>query len=167
MPVLNLTDYEESNFDAIPPGKYFASIYEIEERETQGGPDAKMPEGTPMIWVHFLIEGKVGEDEGPNEDSPYYGKHAFRNMVIPPEDYGDKKAMKAMNGMIVSFFKSLGVSEETITNGEWEPDLNEYVENKLVIQLNRRPNKMTGELSNNVVSFKNIEEIEGASTGLL
>jgi hypothetical protein len=165
-PLLNLTEYEEQNFEAMPPGKYFASIYEIEERETKGGPDAKMPEGTAMLWVHFLIEGKVGEDEGPNEDSPWYNRRQFRNMVIPPDGY-DKKAAKAMNGMIVSFFKALGVSEQEVTSGDFEPDLQDYVEKKLIIQINRRPNKQTGELDNNVVSYKNINEVESATTGLL
>lgn len=167
MPTLNLSEFDEQQpFEALPPGKYFASIYEIEDRATKGGPDAKMPEGTPMIWVHFMLEGKVGEDEAPNEDSPYYNRRAFRNMVIPPEDY-DPKASRAMNGMIVGFFKALGVEEEKITSGEWEPDLQEFVEEKLIIQLNRRNNKVTGELDNNVVAFRNINEVETASTGLL
>jgi len=166
MPLLNLTEFEEQNFEALAPGKYFANVYEIEDRETGGGPDAKMPGGTPMIWVHFQIEGRVGEDDGPNEDSPYYNRRAFRNMVIPPADY-DRKAAKAMNGMIVSFFKALDVPEDVITSGEWEPDLQEFVEKRLIIQLNRKPNKMTGELDNNVTGYRNISEVETASTGLL
>lgn len=173
MPTLDLTQYEEQNFDALEPGRYFAQIFEIEERETQGGPGAKMPEGTPMIWVHFLITGRVGEDSGPNEESPYYNRRAFTNMVIPTAEYialdpKNAKKAKTMNGRIVSFFKAVGFSEEEVTTAGFEPDLEDLVERQLGIQLNRKERidpetkKGTGEYNNNVVGMKPLEEYLGS-----
>lgn len=157
MPMLDLTNHEEMNFDAIPPGKYFAQVYEIEERETSG--EGKLPKGTAMIWVHFLITGRVGEDDGDNEESEYYNRRAFTNLTIPPSDYDPKKA-KMMNGNIVSFFKALGHTEEEVTSGDFEPDLDEEYEKPLVIILNRKPNKFKGgELDNNVIGYKSRADV--------
>lgn len=160
MPTLNLTDFDEQqSFEAIPPGKYFAEIFDAEDRETAGGENAKMPEGTPMIFCHFLITGKVGEVEQ-GEDSTYYNRRAFRNLVIPPEDY-DANKRKAMNGMIVALYRAVGFTDEQITSGDFDVDTEDLVEKKLVIQLNRRKNRLSQEMENNVVGFFSIEQAAG------
>lgn len=156
---LDLTDFTEQSFDPVPAGRYFAYVNDIEERETGG--TGKMPEGTPMIWVEFVMTGKVGDDDGPNEDSEFFGRRQWRNMVIPPADYEDVRARKAMNGMIVSFFKALGFDEADIASGTFEPDYEELKEMPLVIQVNRKPNRETKELQNNVVAFKSMEDVAG------
>lgn len=170
MPTLNLTDYDEQQvFEALPPGKYFATIFDSEDRETQGGENAKMPEGTPMIFCHFMLTGKVGESEQ-GEDSPYYNRRAFRNLVIPPVDY-DQKKRKSMNGMIVALYKAVGYTTEQITSGDFEVDTEDLIEKELVIQLNRRLNKQTKEMENNVVGFFPVDAVvedgAAASTGIL
>lgn len=164
-PVLNLTDNEEMSFDAMPPGKYFVQVFTSEMRETSG--DGKLPKGTEMLWVHFLIEGKVGEDDGASEESEYYNRRAFANLVIPPDDYDAKKA-RMMRGNMVSFLRSAGYTQEEITNGEFELDPGDLEERRLIVILNRKPNAYKGgELDNNVIGFKHVDEVaeEGAPAG--
>lgn len=170
-PTLNLTDYEEpKGFDALPAGKYFATVFDAEDRETAGGENAKMPAGTPMIFLHFMITGKVAEAEQ-GEDSPYYNRRAFRNMVVPPDDYDPKKA-KAMRGMIVSFYRAVGYTDEEITSGDFDADTEDQIEKDLVIQLDRKKKKeydeetgkwvATNEFENNVVGFFTVEAAAGS-----
>ena len=162
MPTLNLTDHDEQqSFDAMPPGKYFAQIFDAEDRETQGGENAKMPGGTPMIFCHFMITGKVGETEPDDESYEFYNRRQFRNLVIPPEDYDEKKR-KSMNGMIVALYKALGYKSEDILSGSFEVDTEDLIEKPLVIQLTRRLNKQTKELENSVVGFFSVEAAAGA-----
>jgi hypothetical protein len=167
---LNLTDYDEQQtFEAMPPGKYFADIFDAEDRETQGGENAKMPEGTPMIFVHFMLTGKVGEVEQ-GEDSPYYNRRVFRNLVVPPADYDEKKR-KSMNGMIVALYKAVGYSQEEITSGSFEVETEDLVEKKLVVQLRRAKNKQSQEWENPVAGFFAVDQVVGeeqaAATGIL
>ena len=160
-PTLNLTDYDEpQNFDAMPPGKYFAQVFDAEDRETQGGENAKMPACTPMIFCHFMITGKVGETDPEDESYEFYNRRQFRNLVIPPEDYDEKKR-KSMNGMIVALYRALGYTQEQITSGSFEVDTEDLIEKPLVIQLTRRLNKQTREMENNVVGFYSIEAAAG------
>jgi hypothetical protein len=158
---LNLTDYEEpQSFDAMPAGKYFATIFDAEDRETQGGEGSKMPAGTPMLFFHFMITGKVGETEVEDEDYEFYNRRQFRNLVVPPEDYDDKKR-KAMNGMIVALYRAVGFTDAEITSGSFDVDTEDLIEKKLVIQITRKPNRMTKELENSVVGFYSIETAAG------
>jgi hypothetical protein len=160
-PTLNLTDYDtQQSFEAMPPGKYYASIFDAEDRETQGGENAKMPAGTPMIFCHFQITGKVGETEVVDEQYEYYNRRQFRNLVVPPEDY-DPKKRKSMNGMIVALYQAAGYSLEEITSGDFTLDTEDLVEKQLVIQLSRRMNNMTKSLENSVVGFYSIEAAAG------
>lgn len=171
MPTLNLTDYDEQQaFEAMPAGKYFAVIFDAEDRETQGGENAKMPAGTPMIFCHFMITGKVGETEVEDEEYEYYNRRQFRNLVIPPDDY-DAKKRKSMNGMIVALYRAVGYSDAEITSGSFEVDTEDLIEKPLVIQISRRLNKQTKEMENSVVGFFSIEAAAGseaaASTSVL
>lgn len=139
MPPLNLTNYEvpAEGFEPLPRGLYFANIFSIEERETSG--QGKLPEGTPMIWLHFQITGRVGEDAGPNEDSPVYNRRAFTNLVVPPDDYSNPKAVRMMNGRLVSFFRAVGFSDEDLTSGTFEyGDIDDLESRELVIALGKR-----------------------------
>src|SRR4051794_30340494 len=124
MPLLNLSENEQRDFDAIAPGRYFAEVYECEMRETGGG---KLPKGTPMIWIHFKVTGRVGEDDGPSDESQFYNRRLFRNLIVPPETLDGKpyKSFKQFNGMIVRFFVALGYDEDEVTGGDFDPDLDE------------------------------------------
>ena len=167
MPTLNLTDFDEQqSFEAMPPGKYFSIIFDEEDRATQGGENAKMPAGTPMIFLHFQITGKVGETEVEDEEYQYYNRRQFRNLVVPPEDYDEKKR-KSMNGMIVALYKAVGYTTEQITSGSFEVDTEDLVEKPLVIQVSRRLDKNPKEMQNSVVGFYSIEAAAGADAAAL
>lgn len=159
---LDLTDYTEANFDPVPPGRYFASIDACEMRKTKK--EGATPEGTPMIWMQVNLTGRVGEDEGANEDSQYYGKKVFRNLVIPPADHDEKKK-KNMNGAIVSFFRAVG-EEGAGQDPNWRfPDLDELEDKELIVSLNRSKSDYTESgFQNNITGFRSIEEA-GELTG--
>lgn len=166
MPLLNLSDNEQRDFDAVPSGRYFAEVYECEERET--GPGGKLPEGTPMIWIHFKITGKVGEDDGPNEESEWYNRRVFRNMIVPPETLDGKpyKNYKMFNGQIVRFFLALGFSEDEVTAGDFEPELEDQQEKPLIIQVQKKKVKgTTDEFNNEVTGFRRTDEVETTTSG--
>jgi hypothetical protein len=178
MPLLNLTDNEQMDFDAIPSGKYWAEVFDAEERETKGGEGAKLPKGTPMIWLHFKILGKVGEDDGPNEDSDYYNRRVFRTLVIPPAKIGGKayEHYKKMNGQIVRCLVALGYTEEEVTAGDFELDVDDLIERQAVLSVKKKLRKGTGgetgepeEWDNEVAGFRNVNDVQASSSssGLL
>jgi hypothetical protein len=170
MPLLNLTDNEQLEFDALEPGWYFAEVFEAEDRETKGSDDAKLPKGTPMIWMHFKITGRVGEDAGPTEESEYYNRRAFRSLIIPPETLDGKPYahFKKMNGMIIRCLMAMGYTEEELTSGDFDLDTDDLIEKQLAIRLNRKPGR-DGEMQNNVIGFRSLSEVqaEGVPSGLL
>jgi hypothetical protein len=172
VPLLNLTENEQQDFDAIDSGRYFAEIYEAEERQTKGGENAKLPKGTPFIWLHFKITGRVGEDDGPNEESEYYNRRVFRNLIVPPEKVAGKKYehYKKMNGQIVRFLTCAGYPEEEVTKGDFELDTDDLVERPIIVVVKKKPDKAEeGAFINEVAGFRNINDVQeaGASSGLL
>jgi hypothetical protein len=173
MPLLNLTDNEQSDFEfeAIPAGKYWAEVFDAEDRETKGSEGAKLPKGTPMIWLHFKILGKVGEDDGPNEESEYYNRRVFRTLVIPPAKIAGKpyEHFKKMNGQIVRCLTALGYEESEVTSGDFELDVNDLVERQVVLSVKRKPRRGTDdEYDNEVAGFRNVNDVQaGAESGLL
>src|SRR4051794_9000571 len=104
MPMLNLTDHQEMSNDAVPRGRYYAEVVDLDERETKN--EGKLPKGTPMIFAHFKVIGKGGDDGGENGVSEFYNRRVFTNFIIPPDDY-DPKSAKFMRGRLVSFFKAV------------------------------------------------------------
>jgi hypothetical protein len=161
---LDLTNYSEANFDPVPPGRYFASIDACEMRETKN--DGATPAGTPMIWMQVNLTGRVGEDDGPNEDSDYYGKKVFRNLVIPPADHDRKKAAN-MNGAIISFFRAVGFSQEEMTSGTWKfPDLDELEDKELIVSVNRsKSDYAESGYQNNITGYRSMDEAASLSGG--
>lgn len=159
MPTLNLTDYQEMSNDAVPRGRYFVEVVDMEERETRN--DGETPAGTPMIWAHVKVTGKVGETEVDDPDYEYYNRRAFTNLVVPPENHDPKKA-KFMNGRIVSLFKALGVSEEEITSGEFDPDYDDFIESKLVVDLSVDKKDPT---QNRINGFRSLDSVDTAVSG--
>jgi hypothetical protein len=167
---LNLTDWEEVSYEAVPTGKYWFEIMDAEERETQGGDGAKLPKGTPMIWVHLRLTGRVGEDSGPDENSPYYNKRVFSNMPVPPADY-DPKKRRMMNGRLVNFYKGVGYTEEEITSGEFEPDADELYERQGIVQVRKEKDKRDSSgqtFTNSVQAFFPLDSVDSnVSSGLI
>ena len=175
-PLLNLTDNEQVDFeyDAIPSGKYWAEIFDADERETKGSEGSKLPKGTPMIWTHWKILGRVGEDDGPgesHEDSEYYNRRVFRTLVVPPAKINGKayEHYKKMNGQIVRFLVAIGYSEADVTGGNFELDMNDLVERRAVLSVKKKLKRGTDdEYDNEVSGFRSLADVASASeSGLL
>lgn len=175
MPLLNLADNEQMEFDAIPSGKYWVEVFDAEERETKGSEGSKLPKGTPMIWLHLKVLGKVGTDNGPeDEESEFYNRRLFRTLVIPPAKIGNKayEHYKRMNGQIVRMLTSLGYTEEEVTGGDFELDTDDLVERRCVVTVKKKKRSGTDgddeEWDNEVAGFRGLDEVSSSSSsGLL
>ena len=170
MPLLNLSENEQQDFDAIPSGRYWAEIFDAEERETKGGENAKLPKGTPMIWIHFKILGKIGEDSEPGESSSFFNRRVFRTLVVPPEKIGGKKYehFKKMNGQIVRFLTAAGFTEEEVTRGDFELDCDDLVERQMIITVKKKARAGEDDVyDNEVAGFRNMDSVEAGSGGIL
>lgn len=173
MPLLNLTENEQQDFDALPGGRYFVEVFDAEDRETKGAEGAKLPAGTPMIWLHLKVLGRVGEDDGPNEESEYYNRRLFRHMVIPPEKIGSKKYehFKKMNGQIVRMLVAFGYPEEEVVGGGFELDTDELIEKQAIASVKRKRVKGSDpnaeEWENEVSGFRSIDSVDTSTTGSL
>lgn len=177
MPLLNLTDADTTGFEALPPSRYPAEVFEATMQEVKKD-TGKMPIGTPMINVQMRITGPTDAEEN---------RRAFRSFVIPPDDYGvkpkdekKKKAADKMNGMIVRFLLAIGYTEEDLRKPDFDLDLEAIQGKECAVQLTRVPKMAedpqnptkyvaTGEMKNEIAGFYPIGELTavGASGGLL
>lgn len=157
MPVLDLTNYEDSEFEALDPGVYGCEVFEAKWAETKGGEDAKLPAGTPMLKVQFVIR----------QPEDFDNRRLFGQYVVPPKKVDGKKYehYEKLNGMMVRFFKAIGYTEEEITSGGWEPDLEDFVGREVAVKINRYEYpKGSGEYQNSVVGVKPIGEAQITSS---
>jgi len=117
--LLNLTDAEESGFDALPAGTYLCELFSHEMAETKGREGSALPAGTPMLKMQFKV---VSNDDGNTEIEDdgktisLENRRLFGQWVIAPQEINGEpyKHYKMMNGQLVSLFKALGYEEETI-----------------------------------------------------
>ncbi|HEY1248763.1 MAG TPA: DUF669 domain-containing protein [Nitrososphaera sp.] len=162
---LDLSDADLSGFEAVDAGRYNAEIVEITMdavKNTSG--TGKMPAGTPIIKTQYRLT-----DEGVTN------RRVWSQYVVPPADYDKSKAEK-MKGMIVRFFMALGVPEEQIRNGSFDPDYEDFKGVPCVVVVGKEPkrdasgNVVEGEYNNPVKGVKPAGSIvsAGASdSGLL
>ncbi len=102
--VLDLSSADTKGFEALPSGTYDCELFEWKVVGTKGGPNSKMPEGTPMLKVqHKVIE------------EPYENRRLFDQFVIPPNDYDTEKRDR-MLGALVRFFVAMGMEESDVKN---------------------------------------------------
>lgn len=115
--VLDLSKADTSGFDPMDSGVYDATIFEVTEKETKGGPDAVLPAGTPMWNVQFRIGNQVKPE--------YENRRVFRQYVIAPDKKADgtKNDKKAISdGMLVKLLTDMGYSEADIKSGKFTPN---------------------------------------------
>lgn len=173
MPVLDLSGADTSGFDALPAGSYHCEVYKVEMQETKGGPNAKLPAGTPRMNVQFRVLGKTGEAEQ-GEESPHYNRRLFNGYTFPPAKAADgskypaDKAAK-MKGMIARFFVALGYTEEEVVSNEFAPDFEEMPGRACIvtIKVKQKYNGAEGELDNEVTGVKPAQSNALATSGLL
>lgn len=149
---LNLEGADLSGFDPLPSGQYHAQVFEVEMRATKGGEDAKLPKDTPMINVQYKILGKVGEETG--EDAPFFNRRVFGTYIIAPatvdgQPYNNKKTM---DGILARFLTAIGYSEDEVTSGNFDPDLDDFVGRECTITVSQY--EYDGETRNRVKGVK-------------
>ena len=149
MSTLDLTGADTTGFDPLPSGAYNCTVFAAEMQETKGGPEAKLPEGTPKINVQFRIS-----------EGDYENRRLFNAYVIPPADYVNAPKLK---GMLVRFLEALGYDEKKITSGKFNLDVEDMIGRECVVVVGQKPkyNGAEGEMDNVVKGVKPA----GAGTG--
>lgn len=157
---LNLAgaDLSGSDFEAIPSGTYHCKVEAITMKATKGGPDAKLPGGTPMLNVQFRVLG--GDHDK---------RVLFRQLVIAPEKIGNKKYehFATMQRILGQFFKCLGYTEEEVTADGFDPEIEELINRELLVTVGQKPkyNAPEGVMDNEVKGFKPLGDLAASSGG--
>ena len=120
---LDLSGADNSGFEAMPSDEYNAITLSVELIETKGGPDAKLPAGSPMVKVGFAIQ-----------DEPYIGRQAFTNIVLVGAD--EAKTKKAL-GQFVNFVAAVTGedAEQVKVSGFDLSDISSLAQKECVIRL--------------------------------
>jgi Protein of unknown function (DUF669) len=158
---LNLQDADLSGFDAVEPGKYNATVFEV-KWDAVKNPGGKVPIGTPMLKIQFRA----------SEDNPegLENRRFFTQFVVPPKDYDKAKAQK-MKGMIARALIALGEAEEAVLSKGYDLDTEDLVGRECVIVVGREPKKTTGgevvegEFNNPVKGIKPAGTDTGSTSG--
>jgi hypothetical protein len=166
--VLNLAgaDLDGPDFDPVPTGWYPTTIKKIEDKFTKGGPDAALPEGTPMLNIHFRINDGVEVMEDGNVRN-VGGKYLFKQLVIPPAKVAGKpyEHYKKMMGAVARFFICAGFDEAVVLSGEFDiSDRSTIIDREIAVRARRYYNNYKGEQDNEVQSFKPISELATTET---
>jgi hypothetical protein len=147
---LDLSGADLRGFEPIPSGQYNAEIVEVKMEETQGGPNAKLPAGTPRVNVRFRVT-----------DGEFEGRNVFNSYTLPPADY-EKAAI--MKGMFVRFLIAVGYDEKKVTSGKWTFDADDFPGRSCTVTVAQEPKRGgDGEMINVVKAVKPLGE--GASSG--
>lgn len=154
--VLNLAgaDMTAGDFEPIPSGTYPAYIKKIETKFTKGGEDAKLPAGTPMLNVHFVL----------TEESEFPGRYVFRQLIIPPAKVNGKpyEHHKSMMGQLARFLVCAGFEESVVTSGEFDLAGSDIIGRTIGVKVKKYYNKYKEEEDNKVDGFKPIGDLVGA-----
>ena len=150
--VLDLSGADLTEFEALPSGQYNATIYEMEPVETAGGPDAKLPAGTPGFKIRFAIQ-----------DEPHVGRAVYSNYYIPPAEYDAQKAAK-MKGAFARFLIAIGYHEKDVLSGKLKiDDLSDVGGRECVVIIG--PPNLEGSTFNSVKGVKPAGSKGGSSSG--
>lgn len=157
---LDLSGATESSFEAIPSATYRATVFEATMKATKGGPEAKLPAGTPMLNIQFRIN-----------DGEFENRRLFRSYVIAPAKI--KKDGKSVNnenkgvtdGILYGFLKAIGYDPDAIKSGDFQLDLNDMAGRPCRVKVGQREYK--GETQNDVKDVKpDTGDVPGASDDL-
>ena len=169
MPLLDLTEREDAQFEPIPAGKYLATVFEAEERLTGGG--GKLPEGTPMIAIQWRIDEAMFPTEEGSTGNAFENRRVFSQNVIPPKEINGApyKNYKMMNGIIFRLLASIGYTDEQLNSGTFELDYDDMKDRKAIITVGRYeyedPDTAEKTVRNNVKGFRPVKESE--TSGIL
>jgi hypothetical protein len=153
---LDLSGAQESSFEAIPSGTYRATVYEVTQKFTKGGPEAALPAGTPMLNVQFRIA-----------DGDYENRRLFRSYVIAPEKIKGKKYenKSVTDGILYGFLKAIGYDPDDIKSGAFQLDFADMAGRACRVKVGQRVYQ--GETQNEVKDVKaDTGDAPGASDDL-
>jgi hypothetical protein len=160
---LDLSGADTSGFPTLPAGTYEAVVAVAEMEETQGGADAKLPAGTPMLAVEFRVteEGEVESHDGSKFEM--HDKPVWRRFVIAPAKVGGKnyEHKAKMDGILYRFLEAVGYDADEIASGEFELDTDDLAGRACRIVVARR--EYQGSVSNEVKGVKPA----GVASGLI
>lgn len=150
MGVLDLSGADTSGFDAIPSGRYNASVFAAEIKETKGSETSKLPAGTPMLAIQWQVHERLND---PSDETDYENRRLFSNYVIPPADYENAAKLK---GMLVRALVALGVGTEAeVTSKKFNLDLEDLIGRDADLIVGQRPSRDDPEtMTNNVNGVK-------------
>lgn len=162
---LNLSDADLKGFDALKPGKYDATVFEIKMDAIKNlSGTGKMPAGTPMVKFQFKLTGE--DPDGTSVEN----RRVFAQYIIPPKDYDKAKAAK-IKGMLARVFIALGDAEDKVLGKNFAPDFEDYLGRECVVILGREPKKdatgsvVEGEFNNPVKGVKPAGSGTGSAGG--
>jgi hypothetical protein len=165
---LSGADTSGGEFPAMPAGTYDAEVVEITMRQASG--NGKLPQGTPMLNVHFRITEDTEVELADGSIKSVENRRVFRTYPIAPEGYENKAKM---DGIIVGLFTALGDDQETVMSADFDFNPDDYKNRPCRVTLSRelrsdRPKDSDKweDLQNNVKSVKAPAE-EGATAGLI
>jgi hypothetical protein len=146
---LNLTDVEVRDFEAIPGGKYVVKITDYENKETRGGPEAKLPAGTPMINYEFTVQSDVKGDE------QYANRKLWTNIIL------HQKVLFNLKGLL----QAIGWTDEQLSGDiDFEPE--ELVGAELIVGVSKREYpKDSGDFTNDIKRFVSLDAADNSTGG--
>jgi hypothetical protein len=164
---LDLSDADTSGIKPVEAGTYAAEVFATEWRKTKGGPNAKMPEGTPMLSVQVKLTANAqGDTQG------IANRRAFTQFTIPPAGYDAGKAA-TMKGILATFLMAAGYPEDTVKSKKFnlEAAKEELVGREIGVVLGIEKKYGTEDEYQNVIKgFKHISKVgtaDSASPALL
>lgn len=153
---LDLTGADESaglGFEPAPSGRYECFIDEgTEWRQTSGGPQAQLPEGTWYLAVWWRCDEEEPRKLG-EELITVKNKVFFQNLFVPPPEHDATKAA-TMKGNMLNFLLAIGYTKEEINKKGFRVNPDNLYGKRGTVIVRRKRNKQTNEWENQVQGVK-------------
>lgn len=162
--VLDLSGADTSGFDAMPSGRYLASVFEAEMRETKGNPGAKLPAGVPMLYIQWKVEERLDD---PSDEANYDNRRQFSNFPIPTDEQSENAAK--LKGGLVRALVALGVGDEAeVTSKKFNLEVEDLIGRQAEILVGQQPSRDDADvMTNNVKGIKAVGSGAAATPGIL
>jgi hypothetical protein len=150
---INLADVEVRDFEAIPAGKYVATVSGHDMRETKDNPGNKLEPGTPMINWEFTIKHLVGGDE------THKNRKVWTNTIIHEKTLFNLKAL----------LSACGFTDEQLNDPAgiaFEPE--DLYDTDLILRVSKREYPPgSGDFTNDVRGFASLSQQDREATSSL
>jgi hypothetical protein len=162
---LNLSGADTSGYQPAPAGRYLVHVDEVDWREASG--DGKLPMGTPMLSVRFVIDSDL------NGNTDNEGKTIYSNYILPPDEYASASEENAKNsarmkGIFVRFIcAATGEDEAKVTSGKYKLDEADLVGRQVVASVGVRPETDQYDAQNTIKGVRSLSDAQVEAGGLL